>query len=67
MVHTFSSDASKKIAFRFIQENIDYRKRCLYLQEIVFLSKNNDIWRRALAAFFDTPFYQRPVTTINKN
>jgi hypothetical protein len=38
----------------FIKENADYRKRCLYLQEIISLSRFNDVWRRALAAFFDS-------------
>jgi len=67
MVRSFSSETSKKIAFRYIQENIDYRKRCLYLQEIISMSKNNDVWRRALTTYFDTPFYQRPFAAFHKN
>ncbi|MEO7923767.1 MAG: hypothetical protein ABIR30_08810 [Chitinophagaceae bacterium] len=56
MTRTYSSVATKKLALRFILENIDYRKRCLYLQEIISLGKINNEWQRALAVFFDTPF-----------
>lgn len=58
MISTLSSKTTKKLALRFILENVDHRKRSLYLQEIIALSKINDIWRKALAIFFDTP----PVT-----
>ena len=53
MVYPYFSPASKKLVFQFIMEHIDYRKRCLYLQEIISMGKINDVWRRALMTFFD--------------
>jgi hypothetical protein len=67
MTPIYSSKASKKLVLRFILENIDYRKRSLYLQEIISLGKINDVWRRALAAFFDTPFHSTSVKSFCKN
>lgn len=55
MTKRYSAEVTKKLALRFILENIDYRKRCLYLQEIISMSKVNDTWRLALSAFFDAP------------
>jgi hypothetical protein len=55
MTSIYSTDATKKLALRYLLENIDYRKRCLYLQEIISLGKTNDLWRQALVAFLSTP------------
>jgi hypothetical protein len=67
MTGTYSSEATKKLAFRFILENIDYRKRCLYLQEIISLGKIDDVWRKALAVFLDTPIKNFAHKTFSKN
>lgn len=67
MIRTYSSDATKKLVFRFILENIDYQKRCLYLQEIISLGKANEVWRRALASFFDTPINGASIKKFSKN
>jgi hypothetical protein len=67
MISTHSSEASKKLALRFILENIDYRKRCLYLQEIILLSKINDTWRQALAVFFDAPINNLSLKVFSNN
>jgi hypothetical protein len=67
MIRTDSTQTTKKLALRFILENIDYRKRCLYLQEIISLGKANDVWRQALAAFFDTPLSNISVKAFSKN
>ena len=67
MISTCSSPVAKKLAFRFILDNIDYRKRCIGLQDIVFLSKKYDIWRQALITFFDTPVSSRSFKTFSKN
>ena len=67
MIQSNSSKATKKLALRFILENIDYRKRSLYLQEIISLGKINDVWRKALAAFFDTPFNSFSLKSFSKN
>ena len=53
MIRTDTSPAAKKLLLRFILENIDYRKRSLYLQEIISMSRVNDVWRKALASFFE--------------
>ena len=55
MVRTNSSPATRKLVLRFILEHIEYRKRCLYLQEIIAIGKKDTVWRRALASYFDTP------------
>lgn len=55
MIGAYSSTETKKLLFSFILENIDYHKRCLYMQEIISLGKEDDIWRRALIAFLDAP------------
>jgi hypothetical protein len=55
MIDNNFADTTKKLLSLFIVENIDYRKRCLHLQEIIALGKEDDVWRRALAAFFDSP------------
>jgi hypothetical protein len=67
MIRNYSSKATKKLALRFILENIDYRKRSLYLQEIISLSRINDVWRQALAAFFDTPPGKLSIKAFSKN
>jgi hypothetical protein len=67
MTRTNSTQTTKKLALRFVLENIDYRKRCLYLQEIISLGKVNDVWRKALSAFFDTPVSNISVKVFSKN
>ena len=49
-----SSEASRGLIVQFIRENIDYNRRCSYLQEIIRMGKKDDIWRRALLAYLDT-------------
>jgi hypothetical protein len=67
MIRTNSSPDAKKLVLRFIMENIDFRKRSLYLQEIISMSRINDTWRKALAAFFDTPATNFSLKTFSKN
>ncbi len=66
MIRT-SSQTTKELAVRFVLENIDYRKRCLYLQEIISMGRENDIWRQALTAFLDTPPNKFSVKAFSKN
>jgi hypothetical protein len=61
MIHTSTSKTAKKLVMRFILENIDYRKRCLYLQDIISLSRIKDVWRQALISYFDSPM--NPLST----
>ena len=49
-----SSEASRRLLVQFIRENIDYNRRCSYLQELSGWAKKDDIWRRALLAYLDT-------------
>ena len=67
MISTYYSDVRKKLAFRFILENIDYRKICVYLQDIIALGKTDDVWRKALDRFFDIPFKCLPFKMSSKN
>jgi hypothetical protein len=55
MIQLKIHDESKKLAFQFVLKNAEYRKRCLYLQEIIAMGRRDDTWRRALLAFFDMP------------
>ena len=56
MTRSGSSDTTKKLLLRFIAESADYCKRCRYLQEIIRLGKKDDVWRKALIAYFDSSF-----------
>jgi len=67
MTGIISSRATKELVLRFILDSIDYRKRCEYLQEIIFMSRINDTWRRALLTFFDTPLEIIPVKVFSTN
>jgi len=67
MIPAVSSKVSKKLAFRFILDNIDYRKRCLYVQDIISLGRINETWRLALAAYFDTPLERLSLKAFSKN
>jgi hypothetical protein len=67
MIPIYSSQATKELAVRFVLENIDYRKKCLYLQEIISMGRENDVWRQALTAFFDTPLNKLSMKAFSKN
>ncbi|MGQ0740382.1 MAG: hypothetical protein ACT4OJ_15130 [Bacteroidota bacterium] len=67
MLLLFSPDISKKLVLRFILINIEYKKRCLYLQEIIAMSKRDELWRRALTAFFDGPVILRGIPFFSRN
>ncbi len=67
MIRTSTSPTAKKLLLRFILENIDYRKRSLYLQEIISMSRLNDVWRKALVSFFNTPATNVSLTAFSKN
>ncbi|HEY6503831.1 MAG TPA: hypothetical protein VIZ28_07655 [Chitinophagaceae bacterium] len=67
MIRTDAAETTKKLALNFILENIDHRKRCLYLQEIIALGKENDIWRKALVSFLDTPANISSFKSFSKN
>ncbi|HEV7783372.1 MAG TPA: hypothetical protein VGO58_18985 [Chitinophagaceae bacterium] len=61
------SNAAKKLVLQFILENIDYRKKCAYLQEIISLGKINDTWRQTLSLFFDTQLQYATTRVFSKN
>jgi len=67
MIRSYSSKTTKELAVRFVLENIDYRKRCLYLQEIISMGRENDVWRQALTAFLDTPPNRFSIKAFSKN
>jgi len=67
MIRTYSSQTTKELAVRFVLENIDYRKRCLYLQEIISMGRENDVWRQALSAFLDTPPNKFSIKAFSRN
>lgn len=63
----FSSNATRKLAFRFILESIDYRKKCMGLQDIISQSKLYEIWRQALLTFFEIPVNSQSFKPFSKN
>lgn len=67
MTGILSSKTVKQLAFHFILQNADYRKKCLYLQEIISLGKKEIVWRQALFQFFDVPYKSTSVNKLCKN
>lgn len=67
MVQLSAADETKRLALKFILENAEYRKRCLYLQEIIGIGRKDDTWRRALSAYFDSPVHIRSFRPVGKN
>jgi hypothetical protein len=67
MMNACSNEATKKLVVRYILNDIDYKKRCLYLQEIIAMGRKDDLWIRALSAFFDSPMSQPSLKSISKN
>lgn len=67
MIKTFSSEATRKLAFRLILDSIDYRKRCMGLQNFISLSKKYEIWRNALITFLETPLNSDSFKAFGKN
>lgn len=56
MLRARSTSTTRKLVLRFVLDNLDYRKRSLYLQEIINMGKKEECWRKALLTFFDTPY-----------
>lgn len=61
MLRSFSNPTTRKLVLRFVMDHVDFRKRSLYLQEIIRMGKKEDCWRQALLAFLDTPFHTEPL------
>ncbi|OSZ79969.1 hypothetical protein CAP36_01510 [Chitinophagaceae bacterium IBVUCB2] len=67
MTRYYSANAAKKLALKFILDNIDYKKKCLYLQEIIAMGKEDHLWLQALTSFFDTPMKTNSFRLLSKN
>jgi hypothetical protein len=67
MLQSHSTAVSKKLVLRFVLEHIDFRKRSIYLQEIIKMGRKEPCWRSALLAFFDTPLLPMPTKQFNLN
>jgi hypothetical protein len=67
MTSIYSSDVTKKLALRYLLDNIDFRKRSLYLQEIISLARKSYVWRQALTAFLNTPVDNFAIRVFSKN
>ena len=67
MVPVFTSSVTKKLVLQYAQQNIDFRKRSLYLQEIITIGKTNKLWLDALVVFFDTPLTSNAKRCFSKN
>jgi hypothetical protein len=59
--------ASKKLLLRFVLDSIEFRKRSAYLQDIISLSKIDDVWRQALLSFFNIPLQTIPLKAFSLN
>ena len=55
MTGLYPNDERKKLALQFILQHANYRKRCKYLQDIIAMGREDELWRKALLAFLDTP------------
>lgn len=67
MTAAFPSDATMRLVLRFILEEVEANKRSSYLQEIILMGRQNDIWMRALTAFFDAPMDDPSFRIFSKN
>ena len=67
MIPTCSSAASKKLVLRYILQNIEHRKRSLYLQEIISLGKIDAVWNKTLRLFLNAPLKIIPLQKFNNN
>ncbi|MEO5948649.1 MAG: hypothetical protein ABIP79_17675 [Chitinophagaceae bacterium] len=69
MVPVFTSTVTKRLVLQYAQQNIDFRKRSAYLQEIISLGKMNKVWISALNIFFDTdtPLSKNYLKAFSKN
>ena len=67
MTLKYSSVASRKLVMQLIMENIEFSKRSLYLQEIISLSKANDILNKMLLNFFEQPVKKVSLRSLCNN
>ncbi len=59
--------ATKELLLLFILDHIEFKKRSVYLQDIIKLSKTNEVWNRALFTFLDTPLKAVPEKIFSLN
>ncbi|HUR66313.1 MAG TPA: hypothetical protein VMZ03_08160 [Chitinophagaceae bacterium] len=67
MTLKYTSQASKELILQYVLENIEFRKKCRYLQEIITLSKDNEILSKMLTDFFEKKFKKNPLKAFCKN
>lgn len=67
MLPVFTSSVTKKLVIQYAQQNIDIRKRSVYLQDIISFGKTNEVWIKALKIFFDTPLSKNSLKAFCKN
>lgn len=67
MQQSTHSIATKKLVLRFILDNIELRKRSAYLQDIIFLSKMDIVWKQALLSFFNIPLETKSLKAVCLN
>ncbi|MCC7401730.1 MAG: hypothetical protein IT214_09615 [Chitinophagaceae bacterium] len=67
MINVSSTEITKALVMRYLQHDADYKKRSLYLQEIISMGRKDQLWIRALAAYFDSPMDVPPIKSLCKN
>jgi hypothetical protein len=67
MTVKYSSHASKQLILQYVLENIEFKKRSRYLQEIVTMSKDNEILGKMLTNFFGSGLKKNPLKAFCKN
>jgi hypothetical protein len=67
MTSVKTSRTIKKLAFQSVLENIDTRKRSLFLQEIISLGKEDTVWIKVLNGFFNSPLKNLSVKSFSRN
>lgn len=67
MVSVQSSEVTKKLLLRCIQENIEFKKRSSYLQEIILMSRKNKLLVRLLETFLSCPMHTPSYKEFSNN
>ncbi len=67
MINVSSSETAIKLVTLHIRSEEDIKKRSLYLQEIVSMSRKEQLWLRALSAYFGSPMELPSLRALCKN
>jgi len=67
MINVSSSETAIKLVTIHFRSEEDIKKRSLYLQEIISMSRKERLWLRALSAYFGSPMELPSLRALCKN